>query len=236
MDKIRELAVRFNQWLGNHWRMVIWCMLMVMMMQQCTISRLRWEVTQLTQNSSRPVVLSGPVSDSVSGKGGSLFQPADTVALQSLETIKAAQVDEEHNSAGSIWLVALVVVILAGSAFAVFYMRRNAIYPFGIVVRGKLCRDMVYHIKVSNKSRRPVEVSEPLVTFIMGGSARKFRANVAQLPMTLDKGTSFEADINLAGLVRANLELANAKAVGMSIVTNGKRHNTIPTPVKIKTI
>ena len=44
-ETVRKYAVRFNTWLTSHWRMVMWCMLMVMIMQQCTISRLRWEVT-----------------------------------------------------------------------------------------------------------------------------------------------------------------------------------------------
>ncbi len=230
MDSIRKYAIKFNEWLSGHWRMVIWCMLMVMMMQQCTISRLRWEVGQLTQGVSQQ--MAPPPPDSIKiGESQPLPAPADTTAIAENDS----EDGEEENSAGNIWLVALGVIIAAGLVISFFYMRRNAIYPIGIVVRGKFKSDFSYHIKVQNKSRKPVEVSEPLVTFIMGGTVRKFRANVAQLPQTLTPGTTFETDINLMGLIRANLELTNTKAVGMSIVTNGKRHSTIPTPVKIKT-
>lgn len=227
IDRLRNYAVRFNSWLTSHWRMVMWCMLMVMMMQQCTISRLRWEVTQMTQGISRQVA---PTQTQPT--------PTDTVtAAQDTTTTPAldAETGDDGSSAGKAWIAGLIMVVIAGAAIGFIYMRRNAVYPLGITLRGKLRSDLTYHIKVSNKSRKPVEVTSPLVVFIMGGSLRKFRVNVAQLPMTLDKGTSFEADINLSGLIRANIDLANAKAINMSIETNGKRHSTLPTPVKIKT-
>lgn len=224
---LRELAVRFNGWLSNHWRMVIWCMLMVMMMQQCTISRLRWEVTQMTQGISRqgagqPAPVVKPDTATAT--------PTDTTAVTAASTA-----NDDEGSAGKAWVAGLALVIIIGAAISLVYMRRNAIYPIGITLRGKLRSDLTYHIKVANNSRKTVEVAEPLVVFIMGSGTRKFRANVPQLPLTLDKGTSFEADINLSGLIRANIDLTNAKAINMSIETNGKRHSTLPTPVKIKT-
>lgn len=224
---LRELAVRFNSWLSNHWRMVIWCMLMVMMMQQCTISRLRWEVTQMTQGINRQgAIQPAPAANPDTATAAQ----ADSTAI----TATTAQ-DAEEESAGKAWIAGLALVIIAGAAISLVYMRRNAIYPIGITLRGKLKGDLTYHIKVANNSRRTVEVAEPLVVFIMGSGTRKFRANVPQLPLTLDKGTSFEADINLSGLIRANIDLTNAKAINMSIETNGKRHSTLPTPVRIKT-
>lgn len=229
MDSIRKYAIKFNAWLSGHWRMVIWCMLMVMMMQQCTISRLRWEVGQLTQSVGHQAPPPSPDSIKI-GESQPLPTPADSTAI----TADGSEA-ENGSSAGNGWLVGLGLVIVAGLVIGFFYMKRNAIYPIGIVVLGKFKQDFTYHIKVKNTSHKPVEVSEPLVTFIMGGTVRKFRANVAQLPQTLTPGTTFEADINLMGLIRANIELTNAKAIGMSIVTNGKRHSTIPTPVKIKT-
>ena len=224
---LRELAVRFNSWLSSHWRMVIWCMLMVMMMQQCTISRLRWEVTQMTQGISRQGA-SQPAP--VAKPDTATAAPTDSTAV----TAATAQ-DGEEEQAGKAWMAGLALVIVAGAAISLVYMRRNAIYPIGITLRGKLKSDLTYHIKVANNSRKTVDVAEPLVVFIMGGVTRKFRANVPQLPLTLDKGTSFEADINLSGLIRANIDLTNAKAISMSIETNGKRHSTLPTPVRIKT-
>lgn len=229
INKLREYAVRFNNWLTDHWRMVMWCMLMVMMMQQCTISRLRWEVTQITQGHPHPTTTpaAAPTTDTT---------PATTTDTTALTFPgDAAAAEDEENAAGNVWIIALIVVIVAGTAIAIFYMRRNGIYPIGITLRGKLNSNLTYHIKVANKSRKPVEVTEPLVVFIMGGAVRKFRANIPQLPMTLDKGTSFEATIDLSGLIRANIDLTNAKAINMSVATNGKRHSTLPTPVKIKT-
>lgn len=225
---LRELAVRFNGWLSNHWRMVIWCMLMVMMMQQCTISRLRWEVTQMTQGISRqgagqPAPVAKPDTATAA--------PTDSTAITASSTAQ----DDEEEEAGKAWVAGLALVIIVGAAISFVYMRRNAIYPIGITLRGKLKSDLTYHIKVANNSRKTVEVAEPLVVFIMGSGTRKFRANVPQLPLTLDKGTSFETDINLSGLIRANIDLTNAKAINMSIETNGKRHSTLPTPVRIKT-
>lgn len=231
MNKLREYAVRFNGWLTNHWRLVMWCMLMVMMMQQCTISRLRWEVTQITQGHPYP-----PMPPAMPATDSTFALPTTPPDTSALAFPGADTLAEEESSAGSIWIVGLIVVILAGAALAVFYMRRNGIYPIGISLRGKLNSNMTYHIKVSNHSRKTVEVSEPLVVFIMGGAVRKFRANIPQLPMTLDRGTSFEATIDLSGLVRANIDLTAAKAINMSVATNGKRHSTLPTPVKIKTM
>ena len=230
-EKIREYAMRLNGWLAGHWRMVIWCMLMVIMMQQCTISRLRWEVTQMTRSVAQPPA---PTTQAA-GDTTHLHAPAAENDTAATDTPTGETASPEANSAGNVWLAILSLVALAGIALGIIYMRRNGIYPIGITLRGKLKSDLTYHIKVSNHSRSPIEVSEPLVVFIMGGATRKFRANVAQLPMTLSPKTSFEADINLTGLVRSNLELASAKAISMSIATNGKRHSAIPTPVRIKT-
>ena len=95
---------------------------------------------------------------------------------------------------------------------------------------------MVFAIKVKNRSSKEVELSNAQVNFVMGPSqVRKFRANVPSLPITLQPHTSFESQINLTGLITANLELAQAKAIGMSVVANGKSHSTIPRPVKIQT-
>lgn len=229
---VRKYAVRFNTWLTSHWRMVMWCMLMVMIMQQCTISRLRWEVTQMTHGIARQQQPQTPAAeplDTASAPSATAQQDSTSVAAEA-----SPAADDGTPSAG-IWIACLAALAALGAAVGAIYMRRNGIYPIGITLRGKLKSDMTYHIKVSNNSRKPVDVAEPLVVFIMGGATRKFRANVGQLPMTLSPKTSFEADINLSGLISANLELASAKAIGMSISTNGKRHSTLPTPVRIKT-
>ncbi len=235
MDKFRNYLIKANEWIGAHWRLVMWCLVAVIMMQQCTINRLQWEVSQLTQGVA--------ASNGQHEKQTTESLPTDTIASATDTTATGTPIaltgpSTEH-AAHNGWIIALVIVILVCGVIAYLYMRRNGIYPIGTSIRGKLKSNgagrLTYWIRVKNNSRKQIEVAEPLVYFVMGGNSRKFRANVPQLPLTLDSGTSFETEINLSGLITANMELCNAKAIGMSVSTNGKRHNTIPTPVRIKT-
>lgn len=234
MDKFRNYLIKANEWIGAHWRLVIWCLVVVIMMQQCTINRLQWEVTQLTQGVAAPLTQKeGPA---IAHPADTLSATGDTATIANPNALTGPATEHETRNG---WIIALVIAILVCGVIAYLYMRRNGIYPIGTSIRGKLKSDgagkLTYWIRVKNNSRKQIEVAEPLVYFIMGGSSRKFRANVPQLPLTLDAGTSFETEINLSGLIAANMELCNAKAIGMSVSTNGKRHNTIPTPVRIKT-
>ncbi len=235
MDKFRNYLIKANEWISAHWKLVIWCLVVVVLMQQCTINRLQWEVSQLTQGVAvQPTQQEEPATDA--SPADTITADGDTTGLTNPNALTGPATDHEaHNG----WIIALVTVLLTCGVIAYLYMRRNGIYPIGTSIRGKLKSNgagrLTYWIRVKNNSRKQIEVAEPLVYFVMGGSSRKFRANVPQLPLTLDAGTSFETEINLAGLISANMELCNAKAIGMSVSTNGKRHNTIPTPVKIKT-
>ncbi len=234
MDKIFQFFVKIQRWVEAHWRIVLVTLCMLIFMQQCTINRLRWEIQHMVQSGAL-------AHDSAATASPDHVTAPDTSVADSL--LLHTPTDDEVRQAGessfSWWTFAIIVVVIAAIGFGIFYALRNAIYPIGISYSGKVKSvggQLVFAIKVKNRSSKEVELSNAQVNFVMGPSqVRKFRANVPSLPISLQPHTSFEAQINLTGLITANLELAQAKAIGMSVVANGKSHSTIPRPVKIQT-
>lgn len=233
MDKILQFFVKVQRWVEAHWRIVVVTLCLLVFMQQCTINRLRWEIQQLAQAGAAAHDTATTVAPNVASP--------DTLVADSLllHSPTADEVRQAGESSFSWWTLVIILIVIAAVAFGVFYAMRNAIYPIGISYRGKVKSvggQLVFAIKVTNRSRKEVELSNAQVNFIMGASqVRKFRANVPSLPISLQPHTSFESQINLTGLITANLELAQAKAISMSVVANGKSHSTLPRPVKIQT-
>lgn len=234
MDKIFQFFVKIQRRVEAHWRIVLVTLCMLIFMQQCTINRLRWEIQHMVQSGAL-------AHDSAATASPDHVTAPDTSVADSLllHTPTADEVRQAGESSFSWWTFAIIVVVIAAIGFGIFYALRNAIYPIGISYSGKVKSvggQLVFAIKVKNRSSKEVELSNAQVNFVMGPSqVRKFRANVPSLPISLQPHTSFEAQINLTGLITANLELAQAKAIGMSVVANGKSHSTIPRPVKIQT-
>ncbi len=228
-DKIYRYLVRLNQWIYTHWRLTTTLLVAIILMQQCTINRLRWEVEQITTAQTRTrKTTCQPCYDSIPTSDTSAVT-TDTVSLT-----PPVPTAEESNNVGLAFIV--VFVVLACAALLI-YMHKNAIPPVGLRVRGKLYQaggDILYDLTVKNTSKKEVEVSEAMVNFGMSSGIRRFRAGVATLPMTLQPGTSFATTIKITGLVMKNAELRNAHFISMSAICNGKRRTTLPRPVRIK--
>lgn len=232
MNKIVEILARVQRWIEAHWRMVMVFLCMIIFMQQCTIGRLRGMVEGMVERMA--VARDSVACDSVVMAG-------DTAMADSLLLHRPTQseVREKLGETGGVrWWVVVLIVVVAGGVVGYVVARRRGVYPFGLSYSGKVKSEngqLLFVIAVRNKSRREIELSGAQVNFVMGASqVRRFRANVSSLPITLQPGTSFEAQINLTGLVSANLELAQARAISMSVEADGKMHTTLPRPVKIE--
>ncbi|MBQ2322141.1 MAG: hypothetical protein II375_06240 [Bacteroidales bacterium] len=237
MDRIYQLLGRVRRFVETHWRMVVATLCMIVVLQQCTINRLNWEIEQIATR--RPD--SPSQSDTLSGGGAAVVATADTLAPDSLRLHSPSISDAGGQSAERSfpWILALAGGLVVGIGIYVFYAVRTARFPFGVAFRSKLRQpqqgQVVFHIKISNRSPKTVDLSDAQVNFMMGVSrVRRFRANVPTLPITLQPHTSFEAQINLTGLIGANLELFQAKAISMSVGVDGKMHNTMPHRVSFR--
>ncbi len=234
MERIFEIFRRAQSWVTAHWRVVMALLCMVVFMQQCTINRLHWELDRLSR----------PVRPDVSADSAIRGAVADTASAPAAvaDTASAAVRQGGVAPAGSfpVWGVALIVLAVVAVFGAVAYMWVNAIFPIGLSFRGRLAQNaqgqLIFSIRVRNRSRKVVELDHAQVNFVMGPSqVRRFRAGVPTLPISLQPKTGYEAQINLTGLISANIELCKAKAISLSLIANGRMHSTLPRPVKFKT-
>ncbi len=238
LDSFLVFLRRASDWVAARWRMVMAMLCFVVVLQQCTINRLQWEVERLARPQyvlARPDSLSPGAADSARVA----VRVADSAAA-AVDTLAVAPGGgEEGGGGGGPWLWLLAVAAAGGLAFAAVHMWRNALFPIGLGYRVRLARtpqgQLLFSMRVSNRSRRVVELGGAQVNFVMGpAQTRRFRANVDSMPISLQPGTSYEAQINLTGLVAANLELAKAKAISLSVVANGRGLTSLPRPVRIK--
>ncbi len=232
LDSFLVFLRRASDWVAAHWRMVMTMLCFVVVLQQCTINRLQWEVERL----ARPqYVLSRPDTLARAAAADTASPAADTLVVAGGP--RAAS-DAPGGGSGP-WLWLLAVAVAGGLAFAAVRMWRNAVFPIGLGYRVRLSRtpqgQLLFSMRVSNRSRRAVDLSGAQVNFIMGpAQTRRFRANVDSMPISLQPGTSYEAQINLTGLVAANPELAKARAISLSVVADGRGLTSLPRPVRIK--
>lgn len=239
LDSFLVFLRRASDWVAAHWRMVMTMLCFVVVLQQCTINRLQWEVERL----ARPqYVLSRPDTLARAAAADTARAAADTASPAADTLVVAGGPREASDASGGgpgPWLWLLAVAATGGLAFAAVRMWRNAVFPIGLGYRVRLSRtpqgQLLFSMRVSNRSRRAVDLSGAQVNFIMGpAQTRRFRANVDSMPISLQPGTSYEAQINLTGLVAANLELAKARAISLSVVADGRGLTSLPRPVRIK--
>lgn len=241
LDNFLVYLRRASDWVAAHWRMVMAMLCFVILLQQCTINRLQWEVERLARPQyvlARPDTLAPRAADTArvaANAADSVVAGVDTLAVATGGHAGAAA-DE---GGGRPWVWLLVAAAIGALAFATVHMWREALFPVGLGYRVRLSRtpqgQLFFALRVTNRSRRVVELGGAQVNFIMGpAQTRRFRANVDSLPISLQPKTSYEAQINLTGLIAANLELAKAKAISLSIVANGRGLTSLPRPVKIK--
>lgn len=242
LDSFLVFLRRASDWVAARWRMVMAMLCFVVVLQQCTINRLQWEVERLARPQyvlARPDTIRPGVADTARAAA----RAADDSAVAGFDTLAVAV--GVHGGEGTDgggwggWLWLLVVAAVGAMAFAAVQMWRNALFPVGLGYRVRLARtpqgQLFFSMRVSNRSRRVVELGGAQVNFIMGpAQTRRFRTNVDSLPISLQPGTSYEAQINLTGLVAANLELAKAKAISLSVVANGRGLTSLPRLVRIK--
>ena len=233
MERIFEILRRVQSWVSAHWRVVMALLCMVVFMQQCTINRLHWELDRL----SRPV---RPDASADSAMRAAVADTASVAAVADTASVAARQGGAASAGSFPAWGVVLIVLAVAAVFGAVAYMWVNAIFPIGLSFRGRLAQNaqgqLIFSIRVRNRSRKVVELGHAQVNFVMGPSqVRRFRAGVPTLPISLQPKTGYEAQINLTGLISANIELCKAKAISLSLMANGRMHSTLPRPVKFKT-
>ncbi|MCI5776979.1 MAG: hypothetical protein MR215_05055 [Bacteroidales bacterium] len=239
MDKIYQLVGRVRRFIEAHWRMVLVTLSMIVVLQQCTINRLRWEVEQMATRPS--VIMSHADSAAIADAKPNVVAAPDTAVPDSLSLHVPTEADtvREAVERSVPWVLIVIGVVLLGVGIYIFIAVRNAVFPFGVSFRSKLRKpgqgQVAFYVKVSNRSPKSVEVTSAQVNFVMGvGQVRRFRANIPSLPITLQPHTSFDSQINLTGLIGANLELFQAKAISMSLVVSGKTHTTLPHAVAFR--
>lgn len=238
LDSFLVFLRRVSDWVAARWRMVMAMLCFVVVLQQCTINRLQWEVERLARPQyvlARPDTVRPGAADTARVVADSAAAGAGTLVV----AVGAGGAEGADGGGGGPWLWLLVVAAVGGLAFAAVRMWRGAMFPVGLGYRVRLARtpqgQLFFSMRVSNRSRRVVELGGAQVNFIMGpAQTRRFRANVDSMPISLQPGTSYQAQINLTGLISANLELAKAKAISLSVVANGRGLTSLPRPVRIK--
>ncbi len=255
--KAKEFLGRLNSWVTVHWRQCLLMLCVVIAMQQCVIGNLSNQVAelkalveagQLSGTSVSPLdSLASARSDSSLAQNTA--QPSGLLSSESGEKVaepgsgslsedgskpETAQDDDGVSFLGVLMAIAVVVAIILGFV----YMYRNAVYPIGLWVSGRLRAGvdgrLTMLLNVTNRSSKDVEVKEAIVNFAMRGGTRRFKMNMSDLPMLLQGGTSYVSQINLLPIVERNPELRQTYAIYASILVGNKRVVGLPRLVKFK--
>ena len=231
MINIREILSNASLWLEQHWKYVMSLLLCIIVLQQCSLSRMQRQLDTISSftalaadTTSRKTVSPPPATNDTTSQDST---------LATTERQEAPIMPKKESNLPAL-LAVLALVALGG---ALIFMKKRAIYPIGLWVGGKLRQteagELLISLNIKNRSSKEIEADVPIVTFYLPGGQRKFRANIPEMPITLQPGTSFATEVNITKLIGANMELMQAKAIGISVQCDGKRHGTIPTPVKI---
>ncbi len=229
---IHNLLEKTDSWMARHWRACLLTMLGIVAMQQCTISSLQYRLERYSAVVGQPVAHEDSVANSI------VSVPADNVSDSvDVSTIDTTSADESLGKHSNLPFFAFLLVV-GIAVYVVWYSRRNALYPIGLWVGGRLRQapdgTIFFSMKVKNRSTKEVEVNEPIINFKSRSNLRKFRAAVPSIPIVMQAGTTFETQISLNGLIERNPELMQAYAVSLTISTNGRRHSTPPSFIRFK--
>lgn len=220
METFRRLLDLSRRWLEGHWRPCMAALLLVIVMQQCTISRLWSVVDPEVRQREAPATPTSHVTPAPAD--------SDSLALAPIDADGQQQTRPGDHEPSTPWL-SYIVVLAAAAILAYVYLRRRGVYPFGVTLTAALARPDSQHltlsVTVANRSRRAIEVADPMVCF-RGAGDRKFRTALSDLPMTLAPGTAFQADLQLQPLMERNNELLQCSAVAASLLIDNKRRRS----------
>ena len=224
--KNQEFVDKAKNWAEGHWQLIIACLIGVIIIQQFSIIGLQSQIQEMREHEGgRP-----PIHlDTAFGDREKTERDETEDGQPPMLTPETGEDIRLHsNTPLLIGVIVVTIVALVGG-----YMWRNGVVPVGLFVWGRLRQDkstgdITFSLKVKNRSPRAIDVSDPVINFLIRGGTRRFRANVGDLPMTLQPGTEYATTLNLNGLIRQNPELTEARGISMSVVCNEKKHTTLP--------
>lgn len=218
--KQMETLAKISAFLNKYRWAITMSLFLCCVLQQCTISTLRSEISFLKNKYEEPA-------------NNELLTDNEVQALP-LEETQADEVVANSNSGVIVSVMSIVLLI----AIVVFLLWKFSIFPFGIWVSGKLWQDLtgkiVYTLKITNRSRETVNVGNAMIEFINFKEQRKFKMPVSDFPLSLTKGTSHVVNISLQKLLEQHQELLDYKMIRVSVECDGKTKKTMPLGVRWK--
>lgn len=218
--KQMETLAKISAFLNKYRWAITMSLFLCCVLQQCTISTLRSEISFLKNKYEEPA-------------NNELLTDNEAQALP-LEETQADEVVANSNSGVIVSVMSIVLLI----AIVVFLLWKFSIFPFGIWVSGKLWQDLtskiVYTLKITNRGREMVNVGNAMIEFINFKEQRKFKMPVSDFPLSLTKGTSHVVNISLQKLLEQHQELLDYKMIRVSVECDGKTKKTMPLGVRWK--
>lgn len=215
-----ETLAKISAFLNKYRWAITMSLFLCCVLQQCTISTLRSEISFLKNKYEEPA-------------NNELLTDNEAQALP-LEETQADEVVANSNSGVIVSVMSIVLLI----AIVVFLLWKFSIFPFGIWVSGKLWQDLtgkiVYTLKITNRGRETVNVGNAMIEFINFKEQRKFKMPVSDFPLSLTKGTSHVVNISLQKLLEQHQELLDYKMIRVSVECDGKTKKTMPLGVRWK--
>jgi len=211
-----ETFQKVSAYLERYRWIIVTCLFALCISQQCTISSLRSQLEFLKDKYENPVQQSAPTT-------------TEEQTYSEPETI--GYTENTDNNTGTI-IGCLFIIVGTMITFAWYKSR----WPFTVWLKGKIWQDLngriVYTLTANNKGREAVTISDATIEFLNFKEQRKFKMPIADLPLTLTKGTKHTINISLQKLIGQHQELTSYKMIRVSMNCNGTIRHTIPLGVK----
>lgn len=231
MEKLLKIQAFLNKY---RWA-ITWGLFICCIVQQCTISTLRSEVRFLKDKYTLESVAATQQRDLAELQEGE-------ITVQSVESEPADISDPGDVTirlVNSYDLVITMLWLIAGGVVYFIFAWFISLPPFDVKGTGQLWQELsgriVYTLRVKNRSRKAVTVSDVVIVFRNFTEKRKFKVPVADFPLMLSKGTSHTVNISLQKLFEQHPELTKYKMVTAYFQCDGKRRGAMPLIVKWKT-
>jgi len=219
-----ETLVKISAFLNKYRWAITMALFISCIMQQCTISTLRSEISFLKHKYEEPAN-NELLSDNQISK--------DEISIEEHSVVPEKTEASDVNS-----IIIIVIIMISLISTGIFLLWKFSIFPFSIWVGGKLWQDLtgkiVYTLKITNRGRETVNVGNAMIEFINFKDQRKFRMPVSDFPLSLTKGTQHTVNVSLQKLLEQNMDLLDYKMIRVSIECNGKKRRTMPLGVKWK--
>ena len=224
---------KFKNFLERYRWAITMALVVLVVMQHCTITTLQKELKFVRDKYEVPVASKPATATAPTVSDATTYESPATSAKQQQNT------DNEQGKGGRAdnmyWAIILGAALLTS---LVIILYKKGKLPFGIHVSGKLWQDLngriIYTLSVRNKSRKDVLVDKAIIEFVKFRSTRKFAMPIPDLPITLSGGTSHSANISLQRLLEKDQQLLDYKVIRVSVECNERRRRTAPIGVKWK--